>query len=146
MNFKRKASFENAFKKDVTNFDETRIWFEHKSRMNDESNVCFITDGKLQRLPMYKSQYEIDKWKQHFIEFLDTGIFEMQAYWQVYGDEVPNEVKEKIWKFPLTKSYGNYFHEHSEEFSNWLTEIKKDNPWDCGVRQITKPIDKEIEN
>jgi hypothetical protein len=71
-----RVGFEKAFKKAVPNFDETKIHFEHKSRMMDPSKVCFVWQGKLWKCEMYKSQCEIDTWAK-YINFLFVKSMEM---------------------------------------------------------------------
>lgn len=138
MDYKRKKSFENAFKKAVINFDETKIWFEHPSRMYLESKICFVLDRKLVKFPMYKSDYHINKWKYHFINYLETGKFDKNAYWELYPNEhIAKEDIGKIFKFPLTEKSHNKFYEHSKELNDFLYEYRKKYP-KCGIQLTDK--------
>ncbi len=142
-NFRTKKSFEKAFKLAVTNFNETKIWFEHPSRSHSESKVCFVLDGKLAKLPMYKAQYYIDIWKNHFIEFLKTGKFDYNGYWMLYEDkDIAKSDIGKVFKFPLCNDLGNQFYEHSDEQGEWLDKYRKKYP-NCGIKQVTKPLQNE---
>jgi hypothetical protein len=128
--------FEKAFKKAVTNFDETKIWFVYK---NGEVEVCFVWNGKLNKVPMYKEQYAIDIWKNYFIEFLETGEFDYNSYWILYEDnEIAKEDIGKIYKFRLHKEDGNDFEIHSDEMSNFLDNYRKKYKA-CGIKQVPKP-------
>lgn len=140
--FRTKTSFEKAFRKAVTNFDETKIWFEHPSKSYNQSKVCFVLDGKLRKFPMYKSQFELDHWANHFIDFLNTGNFDYNGYWRIYGDF--GEIGEVL-KFPLCDQLGNYFYEHSDEMSNYLDDYRK-KYGDCGIRLVSKPLNNENSN
>jgi len=135
-----KAGFEKAFKKAVTNFDETKIFFEHKSKMYLPSKILFIVDGKLNKLSMYKSQFHIEIWKNHFIEFLNTGTFDYNAYWTLYPDNlISKEDVGKIYKFPLCNENGNKFNVHSKELGNFIDNYRKKYK-NCGIKEVCKPL------
>jgi hypothetical protein len=135
-----KVGFEKAFKKAVTNFDETKIFFSHKSKMYEPSMIEFVLDGKLKKLPMYKTQYNIEIWKNYFIEFLNTGKFDYNAYWKLYENNSINpEDINKIYKFPLCNTRGNEFYEHSNEVSEFLSNYRKKYK-NCGIKQVPKPL------
>ena len=134
--FRTKKSFEKAFRTAVTNFDETKIWFEHPSKSHHESKVCFVLDGKLKKFKMYKSQYELDIWAKHFIEFIATGKFDYNGYWKVYnGSRLIGETLQ----FPLCNKLGNEFYEHSDEVGEYITKYREETNKDVGIRLVSKP-------
>jgi len=136
-----KSGFEKAFKKAVTNFDETKIFFKHKSKMYEPTKILFVLDGKLKELEIYKRQYFIEIYKNYFIEFIETGKFDYNAYWVLYEDDmIAKEDIGKIYKFPMCKSKWNDFYEHSEEMSNFLSNYRKKYK-NCGIKQVPKPLD-----
>lgn len=143
-----KRGFEKAFKKAVPNFDETKIWFSHKSKMYEPSLVCFVWQGKLWKRELYKNQYHIDLWANHFVDFLNTGEFDYNGYWKVYksvqvkGGEWESEwVDDKIYKFPLCKFGDNDCYEHSKEMNEFFkspegAKIGRQH----GIRLVPKPL------
>jgi hypothetical protein len=140
--FRTRKSFEKAFIKSVYNFDETKIWFEHPSKMYQESNICFSVNNKLYRLPMYKSQWHIDIWKNHFIEFINTGEFDFNSYWQLYGCKNKEHEKE-IYKFPCTIKNKGVIEVHSEEMLEFLDKYRKTIDDGCGIQNTCKPLNYE---
>jgi hypothetical protein len=142
-----KKSFEKAFKLAIPNFDETKIWFKHKAKSYQESEICFVLDGKLKKLPMYKSQDNINLWKNYFIEFLATGNFDYNGYWELYSGNNKSSFDNNIYKFPLTSKNYNQFNIHTDEMFKFLQE-KRAKYGDLGIRQVPKPdytIDKVLE-
>lgn len=131
-------SFENAFKKAVTNFDEKKIWFEKTKKYGKHLVVCFVFDNQLHRIPMYQSQYEIDEWANHFIDFLNTGIFDMHFYTRIYKDN--NNFIGEIQKFAFGKSGKNLFYDHTQESFAFLEKYRKTVDKSVGMRKVAKPI------
>ena len=41
----------------------------HIGDKKNESYIQFVLEGKLRKFPMYRSQYELDIWKNHFFIF-----------------------------------------------------------------------------
>ena len=132
-----RTGFETAFKKAVYNFDETKLFFTHSTKSYEHSIISFVLDGKLKRLHIHKSQYDIDIWKNYFIEFLKTGNFDYNAYWQLYGN-ISKEESAKIYKFPLCVKFGNDFYTNSDEMFRFLYSYRKEKG-DCGMKQVAKP-------
>lgn len=141
MEYRFKTSFEKAFKKEVINFDETKIWFEHKNKSHEGSFICFVLDGKLKKLHLYRDSYYIDIWKNYFIEFLNTGDFDYNGYWELYNksDINPND-KDKIYKFPLCEDLGKQFYPHSKQMQKFLFNYRQNYP-NCGIKQVSKPLE-----
>lgn len=113
-----KKGFEKNFKLAVPNFNELIAHFDHKSKIHQPSKIVFIWKNKLWKFEMYKSQYYIDLWKNHFIEFFNTGEFDCNGYWKKYKERNGNNVKfldDVIYKIPLCSSYSNDFYEYSPE-------------------------------
>jgi HTH-type transcriptional repressor of NAD biosynthesis genes len=139
--YRTKKSFEKAFIKAVPNFDETKIHFIHPSSMHDQSKVCFVVDGKLKKFPMYKSSYYVEMWKNHFIEFLNTGKFDMNFYVSIHNGK--RSMDGKIHKFPFVTFYGNEFYDHSDASFALLDHIRK-TKGDCGMKTVAKPLDEML--
>jgi len=135
--FVQKRSFEKAFKQAVINFDEKLIWFEYTKRYGKQLVVCFVYENQLRRVPMYQSQYEIDEWANHFIDFLNTGIFDMHFYVSIYND---NSNIDKIQKFPFGQIGKNEFYDHSPESFKFLDDYRKNINKNVGMRTVAKPL------
>jgi len=134
-----KIAFEKAFIKSIPNFDETKIFFNHKK---DKTELHFIWNKKLHKFPIYRDSYHLDLWKNHFIDFLNTGEFDYNGYWKIYTGEDPNidiEIGEVL-KFKLCNNLGNYFYEHSNELSIYLENYRKTVDKDCGIKLVPKPL------
>lgn len=130
--------FWNRFKKAVPNFDETKCWLEKKA---GKLFINFIKDGSLKRCEVYKYQYYIDLWKQHFIEYFETGDFDFNGYYIVYDKKDINPVDiGRVWKFPLISKFGNDCYGHSNESSKFLENYRQDYK-NCGMKMIGKPVD-----
>jgi hypothetical protein len=129
----KKRIFEKAFKTAVTNFDERLIWFTHKG---DNTFVNFVWQDKLQKFRIYRDDYYINIWKQHFIDFINTGEFDYNSYWILYQDHniAPEDIG-KVYKFKME----NKFNIYSRIYSHFLFEYRKTYP-NCGIKQVTKPI------
>lgn len=113
-----KKGFEKAFRKAIPNFNELIAHFEHKSKLYEPSKVVFVWNNKLWKFEMYKSQFEIDIWGKHFVDFFISREFDYNGYWRKYttnskgGNQTPFG---PIFKIPLCKKHGNDFYEHSPE-------------------------------
>lgn len=134
---KRKATFEKIFRAAVPN-SEGKVWFKHPSRMYQERKVCIMLDGKEVFIPMYMSKDRIEQWKQHFIEFVETGEFDRHFYCQIVGDNLPQHVTKKIHKFPMTELGSNKFYCHNQEAMKMLTEVRE-RYGDAGLEVVAKP-------
>lgn len=132
-----KNGFQTAFKKAVPNFNETICHFEFKSR-GSEVIVVIIWKGVLWKLKIHKSQYYIDLWKNHFIDFFKTGEFDYNAYWKIYKGN-GKFIEEAIYKIPLCKKFGNDFYEHSPELDKLFKKKKND----YGIKTVPKPLTNE---
>lgn len=132
-----KSGFEKAFKKAVPNFDERLMWFIHKKH---ETFICFVLNNKLSKFRVYREQYKIDLWKQHFIEFFETGLFDYNGYWVFYGnDKIAPEDIDKVYKIPLCVDGCDEFYPHSKELGRFLCNYRIKYPT-CGIKLVTKPI------
>lgn len=141
--YRTKSAFEKAFRTFVHNFDETKIWFIHRSKSHEKSEICFVEDGKLKKFPMYKSEYNIqlDGWR--FIEFLETGEFPLQHYVMVYDDKDINpEDIGKVFEFEYDnngKCDGfKMFHYTNTNTSEFLNNYRVRYPR-CGMKHLPKP-------
>jgi len=137
-NFKSRRSFEKAFKLTIPNFDETIMHFEHKRKMCEGCDIKFVLDGKLKSMEIGYYQSDIDLWKNHFIEFFETGKFDYNQYWIPYADKKPIMSEHLIpRKIPLCSKFGNEFYIHSSELDSYSDEIRKIYPG-CGYKHVGK--------
>ena len=132
----QKRSFEKAFKAAVPN-SEGKIWFKHPSKSYQARQVCFMLNGKEVTFEMYMNHDSIDLWKEHFNEFVETGVFDTNFYCQVYGS-INESANKKIHKFPFTSLGSNKFYAHHPDGSKMLTEARE-LYGDCGLRTVAKP-------
>lgn len=137
--YKNKKSFELAFKKFVSNFDETKLWFNYKK---DEVEICFVEDGKLKKFPMYKNDYYIhlDGWR--FIEYLNTGKFPLKMYVMVYAenDINPRDIN-RVFEFEHIETNiisFDMFHYNNKIVNDFLEQYRLKYP-DCGLKHLPKP-------
>lgn len=136
--YRTQGAFWKAFQKAVPNFDETKLWLEKKSR---HFFICFVDSGKLKRCKVYKGDYYINLWKQHFIEFLDTGKFDWNGYHIVYGksDINRNDIG-RVWQFPLISQFGEDTYALSNKGFEFLAKYRERYK-NCGMKHIGKPAD-----
>lgn len=137
--YPRKASFEKAFREYVPNFDECKMWFIYT---NGKVELRWAENGKLQKFSMYKSEFEIDRWCQHFIEFFETGKFEYAAYWKLTSPKnLPSHMSlDDVHRFPMHESSYDKFCVHSKEMNRFLTHYRHQYG-DCGITVVRKPKD-----
>lgn len=128
-----KSKFEKEFKKAVTNFDERLLWFTYKGT---DTFINFVWQNKLCKFKIYRYEHDINIWKRHFIDYINSGEFDFNAYWILYenNDIAPEDIN-KVYKFPLEKD----FDVHSEELSDFLFNYRKKYP-NCGIKTVGKPI------
>lgn len=133
--------FEKAFRKAVFNFNDSICNFIFQKGSN-EVFLKFILNNKLVTFRCYKDQYYIDLWKNHFIDFFETGNFDYNGYWKIYGGSGKDDVfvDDKIYKIPLCSRFGRDFCEHHESKLKNLYAIKHP---DLGIKLIPKPINGE---
>lgn len=127
------VSFIKAFKEAIPNFDETKIFFEKKSKPYKGLNVLFVQD-KLKKLHLYCSYYYIWLWKDHFIEFLNTGTFDNYCYWKVFVNGNVLEYR----KFITESRYGTDYNPHSNEVNDYLNWLRDTHGKDSGLEHIPK--------
>lgn len=136
--FKTRRSFEKAFLEAVPNFDETIMHFEHKRKMYEGCSIKFVLNGKLKSMDMYYSSHYIDLWKNHFIEFFETGEFDYNQYWVPYGNESKFKPEHLIpRKIPLCSRFGDDFYPNSPELDMYGKEMRRHYKG-CGYRHIGK--------
>ena len=134
---KQKRSFEKAFRAAVPN-SEGKVWFYHPNKSYSQRKVMFMLDGKEVHVPMYMSHDSIEQWKQHFIEFVETGEFDRHFYCQVYGDNLPQHVTKKIHKFPMTETNYDKFSCHNTDAFKMLEGVRE-KYGDAGMKTVAKP-------
>ena len=141
-------SFWKAFKKAIPNFDETKCHFEKGAKLYRGGKIKFTINGELRWIGVSCSRYEIERWKNYFIDFFNTGEFDNYSYWKPYtGDHKDSLYPEgdKTWKFKFSdnpkyiKSGGHYY-SHTSEFTEWMGAYRLVNG-DCGFVEVGKPED-----
>lgn len=131
--FKNIKSFQKAFSK-IKGYDETKVFFIGKSKPSINGlEVHFVSEGKLLKIKMYMSSFEIFNWSESFEEYFATGVFPTKFAWIYYAPEHinPNDINKKYYYDMIIKK-GGYVDEHSEEFNNALYNYRKTYP-ECGI-------------
>jgi len=132
--------FEKAWVKLLNGFNETKIFFTHNK---SETVIKYIHNDKLFGIEMYRCQFEIDQWLNHFQNYLDTGIFDTNAYWVEYTsinkdgeiistysteiNTIPMVLKNKIWSV------------HSPEMNKFMDD-ERETKGDIGFKQVPRPV------
>tara|TARA_R110000851_G_C13102760_1_gene569303 strand:- start:65977 stop:66411 length:435 start_codon:yes stop_codon:yes gene_type:complete len=129
-------AFEKAWRKQLTDFSEVKIFFRH---IDSETIVQYIDGDQLIGVRMFRDQYYIDLWLGHFQHYLDTGKWDTKAYWVTYksalkeGNLVANyqsnakaiqmALKSRLWVV------------HSPEHNQHMKDVRAE-IGDCGFKQI----------
>lgn len=127
------ASFIKAFKKAIPNFDETKIFFNKKGKVYKGIDVLFVQD-RLKKRHLYCSDYHINLWKDHFIEFLETGKFDSNCYYKIFVNSKVLEYK----SFPTVSLHDTDYHWYSSELEQYMTKLRERYGKDSGLEQISK--------
>lgn len=139
--------FEKAWVKALNGFSETKMFFNHG---RSQTTINYIDGDKLLGVEMYRCQFEIDQWLGHFQHYLDTGVFDTNAYWveyksvrnedttlgtlthkydtEVHG--VPMELRGKLWSV------------HSSEMNKFMKD-ERAVKGDIGFKRVSRPEDKK---
>ena len=135
--------FEKEFKKRIKDFNETKIFFNHHKNFGGEVYVQYIDGDKLLSINMYRSDFELDRWLNHFQSYLDTGVFDTNAYWEEYQGRhietnknkvvsdvipMPMELKKQVWDV------------HTKQFHDFMTSERKAKG-DMGFKLVAKPLE-----
>lgn len=132
--------FEKAWIKALKGFNETKILFTHTK---SKTVIKYINNNKLLGIEMWRSQYEIDQWVNHFQTYLDTGIFDTNAYWVEYtttknlDNSLTQNTMSKIYAIPM-KLEKQLWNVHSTELSNFINMERK-KKGDLGFKQVARP-------
>lgn len=133
--------FDKALEKALVNFNETKLFITH-TRYN--TVVKYIDGDKLYGIEMYRHSWDIERWLPHFQHYLDTGIFDTNAYWCQYTHEdgksgerdkiyltepvgLPMVLKGKIWSV------------HSPEMNDYMNSERSATKRDIGFEQVARP-------
>ena len=133
--------FEATWKKKLKGFNETKLFFCHGKQY---TTIKYIEGNKLLGVEMYRCQFEIDNWLNHFQHYLDTGTFDTNHYWvkyksakdengdlkSVYESEVhaiPMVLKDQVWS------------EHSPEMNKFMADERKIDT-DLGFNRVPRPL------
>ena len=131
--------FEKAWAKLLNGFSETKIFFTHDS---SKTVVKYIDSDKLVGVEMFRCQFEIDSWLNHFQSYLDTGDFDTNAYWREYtggtlsGPDTNNYISEII-AIPMVLD-NKLWSVHSPEFNKFMQDERKAKG-DMGFKQFPRP-------
>lgn len=141
--------FIKAFKSAIINFNGNMVHFE-KSDISGKIKIKVKIGLEFKTLLVYREKFEIELWKNHFLEYFETGEFDMNAYWQPYtsdnsGSRIP--FGEKIYKFPVISEFGNDFYESSPQFSGFMNSFRGQHPEvDLGFEQVPKVAPKHLDS
>lgn len=133
--------FEKAWMKQLKGFNETKIFFFHDK---SKTIIKYIDGDKLLGVEMYRCQFEIDQWLNHFQHYLDTGTFDTDAYWFGYNSfedangklqdtnitpitAVPMKLEKKLWSV------------HSPEMNKFMRDERANRDKGMGFRQQGRP-------
>ena len=136
------VGFQKAFNKAVPSYDETKYYFINGSKRYSGTTLHFVHGGKLVRIHMYLSQYEIDNWAAHMEEYCATGEFDFHVYHTVYkssNDNPPKSIRygTEVYKHPLEVDRHNQLNGHTTEWSDFMMKYRSING-DCGFTQVGK--------
>lgn len=132
--------FEKAWTKALRGFNETKLFFEHGK---SQTIIKYIDGDKLLGVEMYRAQYTIDLWLNHFQAYLDTGTFDTNAYWVEYKSKknpdgtlthteissvntIPMVLEDKVWSI------------HSPEMNKFMKD-EREAKGDIGFKHVAKP-------
>lgn len=113
--------FEKEFKKRMNGlFNETKLFFFHDG---GKTNIAYIDKNKLKYISVYRDTYYLDLWSNHFIYYLQTGIFDTNTYWRVYSN-----TKDEYWLSEITlipmKCEKQVWTVHSPEMDVFMRNIR----------------------
>ena len=132
--------FEKAWTKQLKNFDETKIFFKHT---RDNTVLNFISGGQLLGIEMYRCQFEIDRWIGHFQNFLETGVFDTNAYWCEYttcraeDGSLKKVLCTEVFAVPMVLK-GKIWNEHSKEQDKFMND-QRAAKGDLGFKLVSRP-------
>ncbi len=117
--------FEATFKKRMQGlFNETKVFFFH---CGDKTKIGYIAGKKLKYVNIYREEYELDYWSNHFLDYLKTGTFDDNAYWQVYNSDTVNMV-DADWLSEITpvkmKCVEQVWSVHSSALNKFMKETR----------------------
>jgi len=140
------TTFEKAFIKAIGKaFDETKVMFWHKG---SHTWIKYPHKNKLRGIETYRSQHYIDRWVPYFKEFLKTGVFDENAYWQIYDTDPEDSTKNiYIGEVRAIKMVlkDKQWSEHSPAMNQWMKAVRIENP-NVGFKQRNKPTGEEHDN
>ena len=136
-----RTQIRNRIKKACPNFNADRMQINNGDSYSVK--ITILDRNKLTTMEMYKTDYSLDLWMNHFIAFFNTGKFDRKAYWMPYTSRGKNfthtSLEDSPTAMPLCSSFGNDYEPHSPKFSVWMDKYRKTNK-DCGFEQVPKPI------
>lgn len=132
--------FEKAWIKQLKNFNETKIIFAHTKYT---TIIKYIDGSKLLGVEIYRSQFEIDLWLNHFQAYLDSGVFDINAYWIEYttvrnpDNSLTAITRNEIYIIPM-KLENQLWNVNSKKLSDFM-RIERKNKGDIGFKQVARP-------
>lgn len=135
--------FEKAWVKLLNNFNETKIFFTHNK---SETIIKYIDGDRLFGVNMHRCHFEIEKWLNHFQHYLDTGIFDTNAYWVEYTSEnddgdIISKYSSEVNAIPMVLK-NREWSVHSKEMNKFMDAERKAKG-DLGFKQIGRPLDEK---
>lgn len=142
--FRQTKSFEKALIKACPNYDETKVFVIPYSKPS-LNGVCvnLVAEGKVLKIDMYMSQYEIDEWAGHIDAACVSGEFDWKIYFLPYPEEnIDDFGKENGYSLTVdlefNKRNGRVSMSSSDQHEK-LTEYRKTYP-DSGFKKVRKPL------
>ena len=132
--------FEATWKKQLKGFSEVKIFFTHDK---SKTTIKYIDGNSLCGVEMYRSQYEIDHWLNHFQHYLDTGTFDTDAYWVTYSsildenDKIQSTYSTEIHNVAM-KLEKKLWSVHSPEFNKFMKDTRNGDQG-IGFKRVPRP-------
>lgn len=141
--FRQARSFEKALIAACPNYDETKVFIipYSKPQLN---GVCvnLVADGRVLKIDMHMSQYEIDDWAGHIDAACVSGEFDWNIYYQPYPEnKVDNFGKEHGYSFTVDLELDSRNGRVSLSSSDQHLKISayREKHGDCGFKKVKKP-------
>lgn len=133
-------AFEKEFKRRMgKRFNETKLFFFHDG---SETKIAYIHGSKLRYVEMYRGDYWLDLWENHFKSYLQTGEFDTNAYWRVYTGMNPENSWLSATRAVPMKCVKQVWTVYSPEHNKHMSEVRSQEGMSgVGFKQQPKPLE-----